>query len=149
MGEDAVQQQERVRPDEDHEDGGHHGDRFLYPPDVENYQHHGENAGHLHLVGVIRLWDIAEQGIDAGGDGYRDGQHVVDQQRAAGYHPRVFPKHVRRHDVPPAAVREVFDDAGVGIGDDEHGEGREGAEREGEVGVTPQRAVRLLGTVGR
>ncbi len=149
MGENPVEQHQQVGDDEDHEDRRHDGDRFLDPADVEHDQEHGQETGHRHLVMVVALGDVAEDGVAAGGDGDGDGQHIVHQQGAAGDHPGLFPQHVGGHDVAAAAVGEVLDDARVGIGDDEDGQRRGQAEKDRQVGVLAQGPEGLFRAVGR
>ena len=90
----------------------------------------------------------AEEGVAGRGDRDGDGQHVVDQQRAAGDDADVLAQQLGRHDVAAAAVGELLDDAPVGRGDDEDGAGRHHGQRQQQVGVLAEGAEGLVGAVG-
>jgi hypothetical protein len=51
------------------------------------------------------------------------------------------------HDVAAATAGEVFNDAGIGIGDGKNGKRRSNGEECGKIDMVPQRPERLLGTV--
>ena len=75
-----------------------------------------------------RARDQAEDGVAARRDRGRDGEHVVDEQRAAADDAEARAQQLGGDDVAAAARGEVLDDAGVRVGDDEDGE--RGAERQ-------------------
>ena len=59
--------------------------------------------------------------ISAGSNRHGDRQHIIDEQRAAGNHACLFAKGVCGHNIPAAPGRKVFNDPGIGIGNDEYG----------------------------
>ena len=101
------------------------------------------------LVAVQVDGQEAEQGVAAGGDGDGDGQHVVDQQRTARDHAGIRAQGVGGHDVAAAAVGKLFDDMGIGVGDDKNGQGGGQGQEDGQVGMLAQGAEGFLRAVGR
>jgi hypothetical protein len=51
------------------------------------------------------------------------------------------------NDVAAATAGEVFNDAGIGIGDGKNGKRRSNGEECGKIDMVPQRPERLLGTI--
>ena len=147
MAEDAVAEHEDVGNDEGGEDRRQHQDGFVDAPDVQDHQQHDQHRGRRNLEpGELRR-KVAEQGIDARGDGNGDRQDVVDDQRGAGNDARSFPEHVGGHDVAAAPVREMLNDPRVGVGDDADREGRGQGEKQGQVRVAAQGPEGLFRTV--
>ncbi len=149
MGEDSVDQHQNMAGDEGHEDRRHDRYGFLDAADVEDDQDHRQGAGYRDLVMMETLGDVTEDGIAAGGDRDGDGHHVVHQQGASRNDPGLLPQHVGGHDVAPAAVGEMLDDARIGVRDDEYRQRGGQAEKDRQVGVLSQSPEGLLGAVGR
>src|SRR6185369_11989944 len=139
VGQNPIDQHQNMTGYEGHEDRDHDRYGLLDTADVEDDQDHRQETGHRHLVVVVPFGNVAEDRIAAGGDGDGDGHHVVHQQGAARDHAGLLPQHVGGHDVTAATMREVLDDARIGIGDDE----------DRQRGVFTQGAEGLLGTIGR
>ena len=59
--------------------------------------------------------------IDAGGNGYGDRQHIIDQQCTPGDNTRPFAEGVSGHHIPAASGGKMLDDSRIGIGNDEYG----------------------------
>ena len=131
------------------EDRGQNRDRLLHSAEIQQGQHADGGRRHRELPSLPRGRQEAEHRIHAGGDGNRDGEHVVDDERRARHDPRGPAEQSRGHDVATATEREVLDDPAVGVGDDEDGE-RDGARhRDGEVPVRAERLEGFLGPVRR
>ena len=91
-----------------------------------------------------------EDGVGAGRDGHRDGEHVVDQQRAAGNHAGVPTKKFRRDHVAAATRGKVLDDLAVRNRQDHdryRGGEREEHGQEGVVALLAEGSEALVGTV--
>ncbi len=91
----------------------------------------------------------AEDGVAAAGDGDRDGEDVVDQQRRPGDHADRRAEQLGGHHVAAAAEGEALDDLGVGDRDDEDGDRGGEPQRHRQVGVPAERAEGLVRAVGR
>ena len=106
-----------------------------------------QRDGYLIVMVVAR--EVAEEGVAAGGDGDGNRHDVIDQQSAPRYDPRLLSEEMRRHDISAATVREVFDDAGVSVGNDENCHRHHCGKQEGKVGVGAKRFESLFRAVGR
>ncbi len=122
VAEYAVTEQHHVGQDEDHEYGRHEKNRFLHPPRVQHDEEDDQEDDEAHLVVVEAHREETEKGVRAGDEGDRDGQHIVDEKRAARYDAGLLADGMGGHDVAAAPVGEVLDDTGVGVGDDKDGE---------------------------
>ena len=136
-------------PDENCEYGSEDEDRFLHAADVEDDEAEHQQRRGQQLVLLKGKWEEAEDGIYAGGDGDRDAQDVIEDERAAGKYPCGGAEHVGGDNVAPSAVGEMLDEPGVGVGDDDHGKSRRQPERETEVGVPLDCGKRFRRPVGR
>ena len=136
VSQDPAHDQDEVGDDEAEEDRHHQLHRLFHSPHVHDDQ--GSNHGQLdrHLEAVVRAEDGGEEieeGVAPRGDRGGDGQHVVHQERGPRDHPRARPEQLGGHHVAPAAMRELLDDPGIGVGDDEHGDGGGQREEDGQV----------------
>ena len=91
----------------------------------------------------------APDGLASGGDGHRDGEDVVDEQRGPGDEPGPRAQEPGRHHVPAAAEGEVLDDPRVGERDEQHRPGRRERQRRGQEVQVADGPVELVGTVRR
>lgn len=87
----------------------------------------------------------AEDRIRAGGDGERDGQHVVDDQCRAREHAELRGQQLGGHQV--SATGEQFDDLAVAGRDDEHRQRRAQRHEERQCRMVTQGAEGFLRTV--
>ncbi len=93
-------------------------------------------GGHVHRRRAEEVArDHAEDGVAARGDRRRDGEDVVDEERAPADDTELLAEELRGDDVASSARRKVLDDSRVGVGDDEDGERRADGEADRERGV--------------
>ena len=119
-----------------------------FTPRVQHDEKDDQEDDEAYLVVVEAHGEKAEEGVGAGDEGDRDGQHIVDEERAARHDAGPLADGMGSHDVAAAAVGKVLDDAGVSVGDDQDGEGRGEGQEDREVGVGPEGAEGLLRPVG-
>ena len=124
LAREAVDEDDDVGDDEDHEDGHEDGDGLFGAADIEDDHEDDQDGGHPDLERLPRGREIAEHGVGAGDDRDRDGQDIVDYERASRDQAGRPAEGLRRDDVAAAAVREMLDYLRVGIGDHENREGR-------------------------
>jgi hypothetical protein len=97
----------------------------------------------------VVLRDEAEERVASRRDRHRDGQHVVDDQRAARDDAGPLAQQLGRDHVAAAAMRELLDNAAVRGGDDHNRQRHRHGNAERQVRVRAERLERLLRTVGR
>ena len=158
MEPDAGGDDDRVRRDEDEEDGRQGLHRLLDAAQVQEDEDDERGQLDLELEREPRYLQVrppiavgqdAEQRIAAGRDRDGDGQNVVDEQRRAAHHSEPRSEKAACDHVPAAAEREVLDDAAVRGRDDQHREGRRHGQEDGEISVLAQVLERLLWAVRR
>ena len=148
VAQESAGDEDRVRDDEEEEDGGEDHDGFAHAAQVEERHGGDEGKGGGEFPGVPLGGEEAEEGIAGGGDGDGDGQDVVDEECAAGENAGLLPEEFAGDDIAAAAVGEEFDDAAVAGGDDEDGRHHECGEKDGEVLMLTERAEGFFGSVG-
>ncbi len=142
-----AEEKDGMRDEEGDEDGGEDGHRLLHATQVQYREQADGPELEWQLPGVPRGREEAESGVGGCGDGDRDGEDVVDEQRRARDDAETRAEELRRHDVPAAAEREVLDDARIGVGDDEDGEGDRERHPDRQELILPECAEGLLGPV--
>ena len=149
MKQDASADDERVRAQEQQEDGEKRKHRFADTPDVEcrEPQHEGHLDGEPGAGPGGR--QKAEERVPGRGEGCGDREDVVHQESRARDHARRRAEDLGRHDVAAATAGELLDDAPVGGRDEEDGGRHERGQPERQEGVLSQRLERLLRAVGR
>ena len=110
MRDQGVSDGERMRQDEQRENGQADQHGFLDSAQVEQNENDHAPHGGGELVGQPRGRQEAEQRVGPAGDGHGDGQHVVNDQRATGDDPRRGRDQFARNHVPAAAGGESLDD---------------------------------------
>ncbi len=146
---DAAHHEDRVREQEQAEDGRQDRHRLLHAAQVHDDQQHDDADLGLDLPRRRAGGQHAEHLVRAAGDRHRDRQHIVDEQRGAGDEADLGAEQLRRHDVAAAAERKPLDDLRIRHRDDEHRERRRQRQRHRQVGVRAERAERLVGAVRR
>jgi hypothetical protein len=145
---DAVHDQHQVGGDEAEEDRQQDLDRLLQAAQVHHDQQRDEERLGPEFIGLKAERQEGRQRVDPGGDRDRDGQHVVEDQRAAGHQPQVGADQLGGDAVAAAPGREQLDHLVVGQRDDEDGDRGGDRHVQAEVGMGAQRAEGLLGAVG-
>ena len=120
MRERAVDDEKRMRDHEAEKNGQQQADRLPHAPKVEEQQHESQRDFQAQLRRANHRREQREQCVDAARHRDRDGQNVIDDQRAAGDQPRVRTQQARGDLVTTAARREQFDNLVVRDRDDEH-----------------------------
>ena len=136
VGPDPGDDQDEVRADEHQEDRHDRLDRLLDAAHVHDDQREQDQdlARDLEVdVAAHRIRHEVEQRVATGGDRDRDGEDVVDQQRATGDHARLTSEQLGGDHIPAAAVRKVLDHAAVRVRDDEHGHRRRDREKHRQI----------------
>ena len=91
--------------------------RLLQPAQVR-HRHQGDETDAEHDAVVEELGERRVDRRDTGGHRYRDGEHVVDQDRRARHQRRHLPEVLARHDIAAAPLRVGLDRLAV-AGDDD------------------------------
>ena len=149
MGAEGVADDEGVRQherDEDRHPGQH---RLLRAAQVQQRQQADPGNLGRQLVVQAAGRQQAEERVRAARDRERDGQHVIDQQRGAGYHPQTGREQFAGHQVAAAARREQLDDLRVAGADDEYRHDRRRRDKQAQVNMAVQGLEGLLRTVAR
>src|SRR5262245_17663352 len=90
----------------------------------------------------------AKARISSRGNRDRNGKNVVDEQSRARDDAEAWAEKFRRHYVAAPAEGKVFDNAGVGVGNDEDSEGSGDEQADRKIMVLAECAESLLRTVG-
>ncbi len=133
--EQPVQNHEDVRREKGQEDRDQGDHRFPHPAHVQQHHQNDNDHGQFELVLVPFQRQKAEDGVGAAGDGNRNGQHVVDQQRAAGNHAHPGRQQLGGDEVPAAARRKQLDDLRVAGRNDQDRDDGPQADEDAQVGV--------------
>ncbi len=96
------------------------------------------------LVGQPCGGEKAENSVGAARDRERDGQQVVDQERAPRYHADRRRQELARHQVTAAAGRKELYDLVIARADDEDRNNRSQRDKYSQVRVPAERQERLL-----
>ena len=144
-----VSDDEGMRQHEDHEDRHPRQHRLLRPAQVQQGQYADPAGFHQELIMQQPGRQHAEQGIRAAGHRNRDRQHVVNQQRAARYHPHPRREQLAGNQVTAAARREQLDDLRIAGADDEYRHDRRRRHDQAQVYVPIQRLEGLFRPVAR
>jgi hypothetical protein len=94
-------------------------------------QHAGNGEGDL-VVLPLR-GQKAEDGVCAAGNRKRDGEHIVDEQGAARNHAGRGRQQLACHEITAAPRGEQLDYLGVALADDEDGDDRCKADKNGQI----------------
>ena len=90
-----------------------------------------------------------EDGIPAGSNGNGDGQDIVHKQCRHGNDTCLTADGMGGDHVPAAAVGKLFNDAGIGIGNNEHRERCGNGNKDGQVGMGSQSFEGFFRSIGR
>ena len=117
---------------------------------AEIHQNEKDNQTHDkgHLVMQKGGGEETEDGIPAGGKGNGDGQDIVHQQGRSGNDAGFAADRMGGNDIPAAAVGKVFNDAGIGVGNNEYRERCGNSNKDGQVGVGSQSFERFFRPIG-
>ena len=89
-----------------------------------------------------------EDGIPAGSKGNGDGQDIVHKQCRPGNDACLTADGMGGDHVPAAAVGKLFNDAGIGIGNNEHCERCSNSNKDGQVGMGSQSLESFFRPIG-
>lgn len=147
MRHDAVHDQHEVRGDEAEEDRQQDLDRLLQPAQIHHDQQADEKRFGPEFIRLEAERQERRERIDAGRDRDRDGEHIVEDQGAAGHETQIRPDELGGHAVAAAPGREQLDHLVVGERDDEHRDGGGDGHVQAEVRMRAERAKGFFRTV--
>ena len=131
---------EDMRQQEDQEDRQQKCDRFLDAAHVQHDEQKDRRALDNHHRLVVRETKGAEiaacqtkQRVAGRRDRGGDGQHIIDQQRAARYDADSAAKQLRGHQIAAAAAGKFFDDMAIARRDDEDRQNRGQRQEDGQI----------------
>ena len=149
MHETPAENQDDVRHHKRQKDWHEHGNRFLHTAQVHHCQENDRHKLHRQLVRLPRQRCETEDCIGTSGNRNRDGQNVVDQQRAAGNNAGRAAEQFGRDHVTTAAVREVLDDPTIRVRNDENRQRRCQREHYRQICMAAERQKCFGRSVGR
>ena len=130
--------------DEDRQQGQH---RLLHAAQIHpDQQQYDQNAGpELELQQGARK--KAEDGVSAARDRNRNGQHVIDHQRASGNQSRITTEQLRGNQISAAAGGELVDRLGIGRRDNKNRQRHQHRKKDCEILMLSQGQEGFLGTI--
>ena len=100
--------------------GGKSNDWFLHAAQIHDNKHHNKKCNEDKFVFVISYWQKTENGIAAGNQRNGNRQHIVYDQGTAWYYTGAATYSICWYNVSPTAIREIFNDARIGISNDKN-----------------------------
>ena len=130
------------------EDRREKSDGFLHPAEIQKNKKDNQPHDEGQLVMQKGGGKITEDGIPAGGQGNGNRQDIIDQQGRPGDDARAAADRMGGHHISAAAMGKAFNDAGIGVGNNENGERGGDGNKDGQIGMGSQSLEGFFRSIG-